>query len=204
MGRPISRQFDYLVLIDTTLPTLIQVQEVRDKESERVRLPGRLQDMGGPVLALAFHREFQSDFEWTCEGLGKWRDQPAWIVHFQQRSDRRTSLLSSFGTASQQYALPLKGRAWVAQTGGEVLHLETDLMKPLVPVDLMREHFAINYAPVEFRSHHVVLWLPEDVDTYIQYQGHFLHYYHHFSNFKLFWVGATQQIGQPKDAEEKQ
>ena len=63
-----------------------------------------------------------------------------------------------------------------------------------------REHFSVDYGQVSFRTHNVDLWLPENVDSYIQYQGHFLHYYHHFSNFKLFWVGASQKISDPKEA----
>lgn len=204
IGNPVSRQYNYLVFINITSPRLIQVKEVRGQESTPIQLPGRLQDLGGPVLALAFHRVFQDDFDWTCEGLGKWNEHPAWVVHFRQRSDHPTSLLASFSSAYQQYAVALKGRAWVADNGGQVLHIETDLVNPIVPADLMREHFAIDYAPVHFRSHHVELWLPENVDTYIQYQGHFLHHYHHFSNFKLFWVGATQTISEPKETDPPQ
>jgi tetratricopeptide (TPR) repeat protein len=199
METPTTRQYNYLVFLDTTSPRVIRVEEVRGDDAAPVRLPGRLQDFGGPSLVLVFHPVFQNDFQFNCEGLGKWGDRPAWIVHFQQRADRPTSLLSSFSTVNQQYALSLKGRAWVAKSDGQVLHLETDLVKPVVPIDFMREHFAIDYAPVQFHSHHVELWLPENVDTYIQYEGRFLHHYHHFSNFKLFWVGATQTVADPKE-----
>src|SRR5579863_350261 len=198
---PISRKYTYIVFIDTFSARVIQVREWRGggNSSSSMRLPGRIQDLGAPGLVLAFHRRFRDDFQWTCARLGKWRDQPAWMIHFQQRTDRPTSLLSGFDTPSHEYPLDLKGRAWVAQTGGQVLHLETDLMKPLLSVDFRREHFAIDYVPVQFPDHKVELWLPENVDTYIQYKGHFLHYYHHFGDFKLFWVGATQRIASPKE-----
>lgn len=198
---PISRRYTYIVFIDTFSARVIQVREWRGggDSSISMRLPGRIQDLGAPGLVLAFHRRFHDDFEWTCEGLGKWKNQPAWMIHFQQRADRPTSLLSGFDTPSHEFPLDLKGRAWVAQTGGQILHLETDLMKPLLPVDFRREHFAIDYVPVQFPAHRVELWLPENVDTYIQYKGHFLHYYHHFGDFKLFSVGATQRIASPKE-----
>jgi len=194
---PVSRKYSYIVFIDAPSARVIHLREWRGDSSASMRLPGRIEDLGAPGLMLAFHRMFRDDFEWTCEGLGKWKDRPAWIVHFQQRADRPTSLLSGFDTPSQEFALALKGRAWVAQTGGQVLHLETDLMKPLLPVDFRREHFAIDYAPVQFPAHKVQLWLPENVDVYLQYHGHFLHHYHHFRDFKLFWVGATQRIASP-------
>jgi tetratricopeptide (TPR) repeat protein len=198
--KPVSRKYSYIVFIDSPSSGVLHVREWRGDgdSSTSMRLPGRIQDLGAPGLVLAFHRRFHDDFDWTCEGLGRWRDQPAWIVHFQQRTDRPTSLLAGFDTPSREFALALKGRAWVAEKGGQVLHLETDLMKPLLPVDFRREHFAIDYAPVQFPTHKVELWLPENVDVYMQYRGHFLHYYHHFRDFKLFWVGATQKIAGPK------
>jgi len=162
---------------------------------------GRVADAGAPSLALVFHPAFQKDFDWKCEGMGKWNDRSAWIVHFTQDTNRTTSGLTRFGTPSKSYALPLKGRAWLSENGGQVLRLETDLVEPMAPLDLRRLHFAIDYKLVSFRAHKTELWLPENVDTYIQYRGHFLHHYHHYSNFKLFWVRATQKIGDPKEAQ---
>ena len=71
-------------------------------------------------------------------------------------------------------------------------------MRPVEPVGLKRQHFVIEYAPVSFTAHKVTLWLPESVDVYIQYQSHYLHHQHRFSNFKLFWVGTSQKIEPPK------
>jgi tetratricopeptide (TPR) repeat protein len=196
-----SKTFNYYVFIEQPSPGLVQVREVRDDTEGADALLGRVADAGAPSLALAFHPAFQQDFDWTCEGLGKWNDRSAWIVHFSQDSSRSTSWLTSFGTPSRQYPLPLKGRAWLSENGGQVLHLETDLVEPMAPLDLRRVHFAIDYKLVSFRAHKTELWLPENVDTYIQYRGHFLHHYHHYSNFKLFWVGATQTISDPKEAQ---
>ncbi len=79
------------------------------------------------------------------------------------------------------------------------MHMETDLVKPIPGIKLQREHFVIDYTTVTFAKHKVTLWLPENVDVYFQYRGHYLHHYHHFSDFKLFWTGSTQKIGQPKE-----
>jgi tetratricopeptide (TPR) repeat protein len=196
-----SKTFNYYVFIEQPSPRLVQVKEVRDDNEASNPLLGHVADAGAPALALAFHPAFQQDFDWTCEGLGKWNNRPAWILHFSQDGSRSTSWLTSFATPAKQYPLSLKGRAWLSENGGQVLHLETDLIEPLMPVDLRRVHFAIDYELVSFRSHKTELWLPENVDTYIQYRGHFLHHYHHYSNFKLFWVGATQKIGDPKEAQ---
>lgn len=203
LDKPNAQAFNYFAFVEHVTPTVFQVNEEREQDSQPAKLSARVSDLGVPGLALAFHPSIQGDLEWQCEGLGKWNDQPAWVLHFRQRVDR-PSVLAMFATPSRSYSMPLKGRAWVAQQGGQVLHLDTDLVKELQPVDLKREHFAIDYKLVSFQKHKADLWLPENVDTYIQYEGHFLHHYHHFTNFKLFWVGATQTIGDPKEAKQQQ
>lgn len=200
LQKPSEHQFDYLVVIDRPSPQAFQVEEIREKDSVRAQLPGRIQDLGAPALALAFHPLIQKDLDWKCEGLGNWDDQPAWVIRFEQKP-KAPNVLAWFSGAIHSYPLPLKGRAWVSERSGEVLHLDTDLVHGIKPVDLQREHFSIDYRPVAFRKHHVQLWLPDRVDTYVQYQGHFLHFYHRFSDFKLFWVGTTQKIAEPKEAD---
>lgn len=197
LERPLTRTFSYLVFIDQIPPDRFDLREVRDDDAV-AKSPGRLADSAS-ALSLAFHPVLQNDFDWNCEGLGQWHDKPAWLIHFRQRLDR-PNVLASFNAESGQYPLPLKGRAWVSEPGGQVIHLDADLVNEIQPIDLKREHFSVDYKIVSFTAHKVDLWLPESVDTYIQYQGHFLHHYHHFTDFKLFWVGASQKIGAPKEA----
>ena len=200
---PQIRKFSYVVTIEDSRPNVIEIHEIRNQGIATSALPGRLADLGAPALALVFHPIYRDDFEWKCEGLGEWNSKPAWLVHFQQRSDRPTSLLAAYETPSQEYALPLKGRAWISQSGA-VMHLETDLTHGMTAIDLIRQHFSIDYQPVSFKSHKVQLWLPESVDVYLQYHGHFIHNFHRYSNFKLFWVGTSQKMAKPKVADQNQ
>jgi tetratricopeptide (TPR) repeat protein len=203
LEKPSDHSFKYLVLVDRVSPSAFDVREFRSRDNAQVQLPGRVQDTGVPALALAFHPIIQPDLEWKCEGLGTWDNQSAWVIHFEQKP-KKPNVLAWFAGPSESYSLPLKGRAWVSENSNQVLHLETDLVNEIRPIDLKREHFSIDYRPVAFAQHDVKLWLPVNVDSYIQYQGHFLHYYHHFSDFKLFWVGTTQTIGAPKEADKDQ
>jgi tetratricopeptide (TPR) repeat protein len=198
LSRPTALTFDYVVFVHHIRPHLISIDEMRTP-APAVELPGgQLISTGSAALALAFHPDFANDFDWKCEGMGEWKGQPAWLIRFRQRADRLTSRLHGFEAPDGGYILALKGLAWVAANGNHVLHLETDLVKPVKQARLEREHFAINYGLVTFRTHPVALWLPESVDTYFRYQGHSFHEYSRFSNFELFWVGTAQEIGKPK------
>lgn len=195
LKRPGSHTDGYMAFIERPNPAIIHVTEYRQDDGANAP-SGELEDVGAPALALVFHPLFQNDFSWSCEGLGQWRNGAAWIVRFEQRANR-PDRLASFESPSEGYALPLKGLAWVLGESGQVVHLEADLVKPIAPIDLKREHVVIDYQPVTFKTHKITLWLPENVDVYYQYRGHFLHHYHHFSNFKLFWTGSTQKVSLP-------
>jgi tetratricopeptide (TPR) repeat protein len=197
LQRPASRTFNYMVFIEHPSSEILRVNEYRDDGVTAQEMPGKLADMGAPGLVLAFHPLLQGDFTWSCEGAGRWQKKPVWIVRFEQRGDR-PSYLNTFLDGPNSYPLPLKGRAWISENSGEVMHLETDLVKPVAEIKLEREHFVIDYEAVAFPKHKVTLWLPETVDSYFQYRGHYLHQYHHFSNFKLFWTGTAQETGQRK------
>jgi tetratricopeptide (TPR) repeat protein len=196
---PDGGNFNYFVYIEKPTTKMLVVKEIRDAEHGQTDVPDRLlTDQGAPGLVLVFHPFFRDDFQWQCEGLGEWKDQPAWLVHFEQKSSRPISRLASFTTPMEEFDLPLKGRAWISTKTGQVVRLEADLVRPIEEVNLKRQHWVIEYAPVSFATHKVTLWLPESVDIYIQYQKHYLHNHHEYSNFKLFWVGTSQKIEDPK------
>jgi len=79
----------------------------------------------------------------------------------------------------------------------EVLRIETDLVSAVPQIDLRREHFIIEYAPVEFQNHAIRLWLPDHTFLYMEYHGHRYQRIHNFSQFQLFSVDATQAIKEP-------
>jgi tetratricopeptide (TPR) repeat protein len=204
LSRPLTGKFSYLVFIHNLRPNLISIQEMRTPSPAALLGGDRLVSTGSAALALVFHPDFAKDFTWKCDGMGEWKGQPAWVIHFQQRADRPTSRLHGFETPAGGTLLALKGLAWVAANGDHVLHLETDLVKPAQELQFDKEHFVINYTLVRFRTHPVALWLPESVDAYFRYRDHSYHQYSRFTNFELFWVGTGQKIEEPKQKSPKQ
>jgi hypothetical protein len=53
---------------------------------------------------------------------------------------------------------------------------------------------AIDYAPVEFTSRRVRLWLPKSTDIYLAFQGHHYERTHTFSQFQLFSVDSSETV----------
>jgi VWFA-related protein len=202
----IEASFDYQVDF-TKQSASLGVQEFRSPlASTDARLVGLVGDTGVPALALIFHPELQTDYEMRCEGMGQWNHQPAWVVHFRQISGKRPRT-AAIPTPTKAYPVSLKGRAWIAVDSGQVMHLETNLVKGISfleaqsadPVFVRSNSVSVDYAPVKFQSKNVELWLPASVLTFTDYGSHRMTVKHIFSDFRLFSVQTQQVIEKPKD-----
>jgi tetratricopeptide (TPR) repeat protein len=193
---PLTTEFNYLVDFHVVKSAALQTMETRSQNGKEAELPDTIQDLGSPAMALLFHPDYQADFVMTCEGLSTWKGHSTWIVRFEQRTDR-PNRISSIHFGDSYYPVFWKGRAWISASDDQVLHLESDMLQPIGPIQLKREHLSIDYQPVEFEKRHVELWLPQEVDAYLDFRGRSYHHYHRYANFKLFWVGSTQKISDP-------
>jgi hypothetical protein len=120
-------------------------------------------------------------------------------MYFEQRPNVK-SFLRLWQTKTQTIEVPLKGRVWVAASSYNVLHVESDLREPIKELELMRDHLAIDYGPVNFRNGNTELWLPWYADMYLELHGKRYHHSHTLSNFSLFAVDTNDKINLPKDA----
>lgn len=159
--------------------------------------PASGQDTGQAALALIFLPNLQTDYDMSCEGLDKWNERLAWVIHFQQRKDKPTETLE-FRSEGGVYGARLKGRAWISMENGQVLHLETSLMHAMPSVNLQSGAASIDYAPVQIQSRNVELWLPQGVEAYWEIANRRIILYHTFSNFKLFIVETEENVQKPK------
>jgi len=191
-----TRTFTYLAAIEQIRPGMLSVSEYRNGAISVDAFPARLATNGLSALALIFRPYYIEDFEMTCEGLGQWRGQPAWQVHFQQRNDR-PSRMRAYRVKQIEYRVKLKGRAWIAADTYQVVRLETDLAEEIPAIRLRAEHLAIEYRPVQFQKRRVELWLPESAELYFDFKGHRYHRRHSLSDFQLFSVDTSQQIRDP-------
>ena len=191
--------FDYTVDFEQSLGGLA-VQESRTPERGSHDFPASSQDVGLPDLALIFLPNFQGDYDMKCEGATEWNGQATWVVHFQQRKDRPNHT-ASFSVRGVAYPAELKGRAWIAQDSsqdsGEVLHLETSLMEAIPAANVRQMYLSIDYAPVQFRTENVRVWLPQAAAAYDDFGDHRAMINHSFTNFLLFSVRTDQSIEKP-------
>jgi tetratricopeptide (TPR) repeat protein len=194
---PENRKYDYMASITDNDSGLPVIDESREDTSGLSKLPQGIAPFGLQDLALIFHPVIRNDFQMSCEGLGKWRGQPTWVVYFRQRPDR-PKRIRSYEAGGRLFSVGLKGRAWISADSLQIVRMEADLISPVSEVGLESEEDVIEYGPVGFQSKKTELWLPVTADIYFSFHRKPYRRHHDFTNYQLFSVGSTQKISAPK------
>ncbi len=198
MRPPVTLKFDYLVSIAAQRNGFFQVEEFRNRSLSLEAFPSHIATTGLSSLILIFHPRYVADFATSCEGLGDWNGQPAWLVRFEQRSDRPNHI-AAFVVGGAQYAANLRGRAWILADSFQIARMDTD-QKELIPkIQLRRSHISIEYGPVAFPKNNLQLWLPSSAEVYMDFRGQRFYRKHSLTDFKLFSVDSQYKVADPID-----
>ncbi|MBI3404895.1 MAG: hypothetical protein HY046_05510 [Acidobacteria bacterium] len=196
-----SKDFLYQISLRQLTKDTLDVTETRMGGESIDQFPSNSMTTGLFALAFVFHPFYSPDYAITCEGLGNWKGQPAWIVRFEQRPDRPARMhqfRNDSRGSTRVYAAGLKGRAWLAANNFQVLRLETELVAPIKPIKVFTELIRIEYGPVKFSKSKTTLWLPTRADFFADAYGRKFHQNYSLKNYQLFSVDANQKIADPK------
>jgi hypothetical protein len=192
-----TRDYDYIASISEEKPGFVAVDEYRSERQPSNNVPDEIKDTSGfATLALVFHPADQADFEMTCEGLGQWHDQAAWMVHFKERVTQHDAF-QVFRSGGQHFSVRLKGRAWITADNFQVARIEAELVSPVPEIQLLSEQQIVEYGPVPFPKKNMELWLPKSAEIYLDFHQH--HYYrrHSYDHYMLFSVESEEKRKEP-------
>jgi len=193
-----TRDYDYMASLSEEKLGFVTVDEQRSERQSSDNISDEIGDTSGFAgLALVFHPSKREDFEMTCEGLGRWHEQAAWLVHFKERENRPTAF-QIFFAGGQKFPLRLKGRAWITADNFQIVRIESELVSPVPEIQLFSEQQVVEYGPVPFPGKNLELWLPKNAEIYFDYHKH--HYYrkHSYDHYMLFSVDSEEKRQEPK------
>jgi hypothetical protein len=144
-------------------------------------------------LAFVFHPAMQPEYRFDCEGLGEWKGQPTWLVHFRQLPGR-PGRLQAFYANHQSVPVALRGRAWFGAANFQIVHIEAELTDPVPEIQLLSEYEIADYGPVAFAARKMQLWLPQDTQIFLHIRGHRYRFGDHYTDFKLFSVDSSGKV----------
>jgi len=194
-----TRDFNYVAAISEEKPGFLEVDEYRAEHLGLADFPDQIASSGFAALALVFHPDMRDNFTMTCEGLGDWKGQSAWIVHFRQREDR-PARIHDYKVGAITYAVKLKGRAWITTDKFQIVRIESELVDPMKPIQLLSEHQIVEYGPVPFQKKNIELWLPKTAEIYFDFRRHRYYRRHSFDHYMLFAVDSDEKRKEPKAA----
>lgn len=191
-----TRKYNYVASISEPQPGFLAVDEYRADKLTPQGYPDQIASTGFAALALVFHPHMRDNFAMSCEGLGDFHGQATWLVHFRQRDDR-PSRMHSYKIGNQEYAVGLKGRAWITADKFQIVRIEADLVKSMPEIQLLSEHEVVEYGPVPFAKKNISLWLPKSAEIYFDFRKH--HYYrrHSFDHFMIYSVDTEEKRKEP-------
>jgi tetratricopeptide (TPR) repeat protein len=198
-----AHDFNYLVFIERPKRGYVFLDEQRDGGENLDSFPTSLASKGLVGLGVyIFDPQYESDLDYTCEGLGQWRGQPAWQIRFVQRAGV-PSRIRTWRNSRGLFPVAMKGRVWVSANSYDVLHIETDLREPQKQVELNRDHLVIDYGPVQFEHGKTSLWLPWYAEMFMELHGKRYHHRHTLTNYSLFSVDTTNAIAAPNETQKE-
>ncbi len=195
--RSLKYTFNYLGAVSLARDGDLRFDENRQQTGKSNSTPIPIRTVGFAVGAAVFHPQRFDDFKITCEGLGDWHGEPAWQLHFEQRTDKPSRFQAVLADGNW-YDVRLKGRAWAAKETSQIEHIDFDLLQAISPIRLETEHMSLDYNAVEFPKRKLQLWLPQSVSFYIDIDGHRFLNRHELSNYVLFAVDTSQEIKPPR------
>ena len=198
-GNPVrteTRKYNYVASISEPQPGFLTVDEYRADKLSVEGYPDRIASTGFAALALVFHPHMRDNFEMVCEGLGDWRGQASWLVHFRQRDDR-PNRMHSYKVGNQIRSVKLKGRAWITADKFQIVRIEAEMVNPMPEIQLLSEHQVVEYGPIPFQKKNTSLWLPRSAEIYFDFRKHRYYRRHSFDHYMLYSVDTEEKRKEP-------
>jgi tetratricopeptide (TPR) repeat protein len=191
-----TRKYNYVAAISESKPGSLSVDEYRAAKLDVNGFPDHIASLGFAAMALVFHPHMRDTFAMICEGLGDWKGQASWLVHFQQRDDR-PNRLHTYKIGTQIYPVALKGRAWITADKFQIARIESDMVEPMPGIQLLSEHQVVEYGPVPFPKKNTALWLPKSAEIFFDFRKHRYYRRHSFDHYMLYSVETDERRKEP-------
>jgi len=94
--------------------------------------------------------------------------------------------------------LIMQGLAWIDPVTGQIVRMRTDLLAPQPDARLRQLTTEVLFVPIKFESLPTVLWLPQEVNVFIDINDYTFENRHQYSEYQLFKVETQQTVQEPR------
>jgi hypothetical protein len=183
-------EFDYFIMMQGDGDGF-QLTESREATSNSKHKPlPMLVTNGFSTLLLVFHPYYRDGFKFETGAEESIDGKPVLPVHFAHIPGKRTP--AALALRGRDYALDLKGTAWIDEQSGHVLKMEASLLNDMSDLGLRSLRIRVDYRLTSRGNNFASLYLPAsaviDVETTRQHWRNT----HSFTNYGTFSTSAEQ------------
>jgi len=118
-----------------------------------------------------------------------------------QAAGRQTNRLQSYKIGQMVYPVKLKGRAWITADNYQIVHIESEMVRPMPEIKLLSEHQIVEYGRRPLREEeHLASGCRKRRDLFRLPQHRYYRAPQFFGRYMLFSVGTEEKTKEPVSA----
>jgi VWFA-related protein len=159
---------------------------------------GYLATSGHALSCIQFSSAAQSQSQSRFRYLGNEMlgSRETYVLAFAQRPGEVNFATVMAGTGGEDADMPTQGILWVDKSNFQILRMRSDLLVPNSEIQLDQLTTDVNLGEVRLQNVPDPLWLPSEVDVYIEIGGQKYQNVHHYKDYRRYRVSVkigTQQ-----------
>lgn len=152
---------------------------------------GYLITSGYALSCIQFSTAAQSQLRSRFRYLGNTMlgSRETYVLAFAQHSGE-LSFATVMKVGPKEVQMPTQGILWVDKSNFQILRMRSDLLAPNSDIELEQRTTDVTFAKARLRDVPNPLWLPSDVDVYIEISRHKFRNLHHYTNYRRYRVSV--------------
>ena len=157
---------------------------------------GYLVTSGYALSCISFSTVAQSQSRFRYLGEQKMDSRETYVLAFAQLPGEATFTTLMKGTGAKEVDMLTQGILWVDKNGFQIIHMRSDLLAPNTEIRLDQLTTDVTFSAVQLQDVPNPLWLPSEVDVYIEIRDQKFRNVHHYTNYRRYRVSAKMKSPQ--------
>ncbi len=157
---------------------------------------GYLVTSGHALSCIGFSTMAQAQSRFRYLGEEKIDSRETYVLGFAQQPGEATFFTTMRGTGGTDVDMLTQGILWVDKDNFQIIRMRYDLLAPRNEIQLNQLTTEVTFVGVQLRDVPNPLWLPSEVDVYIEIGKQKFRNVHHYANYRRYRVSV--KIGDPQ------
>ncbi len=159
-------------------------------------MKGYLVTSGQALSCIGFSTVAQSQSRFRYIGEEKMDSRETYVLGFVQKPGEVTFTTVMKGTGGTEVDMLMQGILWVDKNSFQIIRMRSDLLAPRNEIRLDQLTTEVTFGEVRLQEVPNPLWLPSEVDVYIEIEKHKFRNVHHYTDYRRYRVAV--KIGAPQ------